>query len=81
MLCLDSLSTAMRSRACLASAAVSMSWIEGGERLTVSGEESDSCAFAARTSGSANSMHVILRVVGVVIVENMSDIAHILMIG
>ena len=48
----------------------------GGER-TVSGEEGDGSAVGAGTASSADTMDVILRVVGVVIVEHMGNVAHI----
>lgn len=50
-------------------------------QLTVSGEERNGCAVSAGTARSADTMDVILRVVGVVIVEHMSNIAHILKQG
>jgi hypothetical protein len=43
----------------------------------VSGEEGDGCAFGAGTASSADAVDVVLRVVGVVIVEHMSNVAHI----
>lgn len=46
--------------------------------LTVSGEEGDGGTRLASTTSTTNTVDVILRVVGVVIVEHMSDIAHIL---
>jgi hypothetical protein len=48
-----------------------------GKKRTVSGEERDGCALSAGTASSTNTMDVILRVVGVVIVEHMGNVAHI----
>lgn len=47
------------------------------EKLTVSGKEGDGCALGAGTASSANTVDVILRVVGVIIVQHMSNVAHI----
>lgn len=46
-------------------------------QLTVSGEESDCGTGSAGTSSTTNTVDVVLRVVGVVIVQHMSNIAHI----
>jgi len=48
------------------------------EIRTVSGEEGDGSAGLASAARSANAMDVVLRVVGVVIVEHVRDVAHIL---
>ena len=45
---------------------------------TVSSEQSDGCALRTRTTRPTDAMDVILGVVGVVIVENVRDVAHIL---
>lgn len=49
-----------------------------GKELTVSGKEGYGCAFSPSSSGSADAVDIVLRVVGVVIVEHMSDISDIL---
>ena len=53
----------------------------GGEgcvvKSTVSGEERDGCALGAGTASSTNTMDIILRIVGVVIVDHVSNVAHI----
>jgi hypothetical protein len=41
-------------------------------------EERDSCAFLSSTSSSADPMNIVLRIVGVVVVEDMSNISYIL---
>ena len=46
--------------------------------LTVSCEEGNSSTSATCSSGSAYAMNVILGVVGIVIVQHMSDISYIL---
>lgn len=46
-------------------------------KLTVSGEEGDSGTGGTGTSGTTNTVDVVLRVVGVIIVEHMSNVAHI----
>jgi hypothetical protein len=51
---------------------------EGGGELTVSGEECNGRAILPSSSGSADAVNIILRVVGIVIVEHMSDISNIL---
>jgi hypothetical protein len=47
-------------------------------RLTLCCEERDSCAFLSSTSSSADPMNIVLRIVGVVVVEDMSNISYIL---
>jgi hypothetical protein len=47
-------------------------------QLTVGGEESDSGTLAASTSCSANAVNIVLRIVGIVVVQNVSDISNIL---
>lgn len=47
----------------------------------VSGEQGDGGTSLASTAGSADTVDVVLRVVGVVIVEHMSNVAHILCKG
>lgn len=49
--------------------------------LTVSGEESNGSTLRTGTTSSADTMDVILGVVGVVIVEHVSNVAHILFEG
>lgn len=46
-------------------------------RPTISSEEGDGSASAASTTSTANAMHVVLRVVGVIIVENVSDVLDV----
>ena len=46
--------------------------------LTVSGEEGNGGTLRASTTSSANTVDVILRVIGVVIVQHVSDVAHVL---
>lgn len=46
--------------------------------LTVSGEEGDGSTLLASTTSTTNTVNVILRVVGIVIVEHMCNVAHIL---
>lgn len=48
------------------------------EILTVSGEEGNGSTLLAGTTSTTNTVDVILRVVGVVIVEHMCNVAHIL---
>lgn len=48
-------------------------------KRTVSGEQSDGCSSLASTTGTTDTVDVILRVVGVVIVEHMGNVAHIFM--
>lgn len=49
----------------------------GEPQLTVSGEESNGSTVGTGTSGTTNTMDVILRVVGVVVVEHVSDVTNI----
>lgn len=49
-----------------------------GAKLTVSGEKGDGSTLGASTTSSANSVDIILRVVGVVIVQDVSNVSHIL---
>ncbi len=44
---------------------------------TVSGEKDNGSAICTGTAGSANSVDIILRVVGVIIVQHVSDVAHV----
>ena len=46
-------------------------------KLTLSGEESDSSAFASSATSTANAMDIVLRVVWVVIVEHMSNVLDV----
>lgn len=48
-----------------------------GEELTVSGEEGNGSAVGSSTTGTSNTMDVILRVVRVVVVQHMGDVANI----
>jgi hypothetical protein len=45
--------------------------------LTVSGEERNGSSVLASTAGTTNTMDVILRVVRVVVVQHMGDVANI----
>jgi hypothetical protein len=47
-------------------------------KLTFSSEECDGGTLSSSTTCATNAMNVIFRVVGVVIVEHMSDISNIL---
>jgi hypothetical protein len=47
-------------------------------RLTVSSEEGYGGTIRAGTASSANTVDVILRIVGIIVVQNMSDVANIL---
>jgi hypothetical protein len=49
----------------------------GEGKLTLGGEEGDGRAFLASSPGSPDAVDIVFRVVGVVIVEDMSDIADI----
>lgn len=51
-------------------------WIRGIR--TLCSEQGDSGTVSASTTSSTNTMDIILRVVGIVIVQNMGDIANIL---
>lgn len=48
-------------------------------RLTVSSEECDSSTLGACTAGTANAVDVVLRIIWIVIVEHMGNVAHVLM--
>ena len=48
------------------------------KELTVSSEQGNGRALRTRTTRPADAVDVVLRVVGVVIVEHMRDVAHIL---
>jgi hypothetical protein len=48
-----------------------------GMGLTICGEECDGGALSTSASSSANSVHIVLRVVGVVVVHDMSNVLHI----
>ena len=50
-------------------------------KLTVSSEERDGSTLGTSTTSSANTVDVVLRVVRVVIVDHMRDVAHILRKG
>jgi hypothetical protein len=52
-----------------------------GWKLTVSGEESNGGTLGSSTASSADTMNIILRVVGIVIVEHMSNVANIFKTG
>lgn len=45
--------------------------------LTVSGEQGNGGTLSARTAGSTNTVNIVLRIVRVVIVKHMSDVANI----
>ena len=47
------------------------------EERTVSSKEGDGSAVGTGTSSSSNTMNIILRIVWIVIVEDVCDIAHI----
>jgi hypothetical protein len=47
-------------------------------QLTISGEEGNGGTLLSGTSSTANAVNVILRVVGVIVVEHMGDVANIL---
>lgn len=44
---------------------------------TVSGEEGNGGTLGTSTAGTTNTVDIVLRVVGVVVVEHVSDVAHI----
>lgn len=46
-------------------------------KLTVSGKESNGCASGSGTTSTTNTVDVVLRVIGVVVVEHMGDVANI----
>jgi hypothetical protein len=46
-------------------------------KLTVSGEEGNGSTLGTGTSSTTNTVDIVLRVVGVIIVEHMSDVANI----
>lgn len=52
--------------------------IERNFQLTVSGEERDSRSIGTSSASTANTVNIILRVVGVVVVQHMCDVANIL---
>lgn len=67
-----------RSRACLESTAdVSEELGEMTQIHTLSGEEGNGSTSLTSTTCATDTVNVILRVVGVIIVENVSDIANI----
>ena len=73
----------MRSRACFWSIA---RLVKGGcdivkEQLTISSKKSDGSSICTGTTSSTNTMNIILRIVRVVIVEHMSNIADIFIYG
>jgi len=45
--------------------------------LTISGKQSDGSAFGTGTTGTTNAVDVVLRVVGVVVVQHMRDVADV----
>jgi hypothetical protein len=45
--------------------------------LTVSGEQSDGSTLAASTTGTADTMDIILRVVWIIVVEHMRDVLDV----
>lgn len=47
-------------------------------KLTLSGEKGDGGALLASTACSADAMNIILRIVGIVIVQHVSNVSHIL---
>lgn len=46
-------------------------------RLTVSGEESDGRSLRTSSASTTNSVNIILRIVGIVVVQHMGDVANI----
>lgn len=46
-------------------------------KLTVSGEERNGSSVLASTAGTTNTMDIILRVVRVIVVQHMGDVANI----
>ena len=51
---------------------------ESSERiLTVSGEQCDCSSLGSCTTGTANAMDVVLRVVGIVVVQDMCDVLDV----
>lgn len=69
-----------KSRACLESKGIKVSiiyraWI--ARKLTVSGEEGNGGTLGTRTTSSANTVNVVFRVVGVVIIQDMSNVTNI----
>ena len=75
------MSTATRSRACFESVEVCqpllIAPLKEKKKLTVSGEEGDCCSGGTGAASSANAMHVVFGVIGIVIVQHMSDIANV----
>lgn len=51
-----------------------------GDRLTISGEERNGSALGASTTGPPNTMNIVLGVIGVIVVQNMSDVTNIFII-
>lgn len=51
---------------------------ETGEELTVSGKKGNGGTLLASTTSTTNTVDIVLRIVGVVIVEHMRNVAHIL---
>jgi len=49
--------------------------------LTVSCEKGDGRPLGTGATSSPNAVDVVLRVIGIVIVEHMSDVAHVLISG
>lgn len=72
----------MRSRACLASGDDCQQHPQGIEwndqKRTVSGKERDRRSFGTRTACTPDTVHVILRVVWIVIIYDMGNVANIL---
>jgi len=48
-----------------------------GSLRTFSREQSDGCACRASTAGTSNTMNVIFRVIGIIIIEDMSNVLNI----
>lgn len=48
-----------------------------GNQLTISGKEGDGSALGAGTASTTDTVDVILRVVGVVVVQHVGDVANV----
>lgn len=71
----------MRSRACLESVTVSIACpreTRCRQELTIRGEERNGRASRAGTTSTSDSVDVILRVIGVIVVQHMGNVPNVL---
>lgn len=79
MFCLASCKILSKSRACLASDEIvsNLKRTRKIDRLTVGGEKGDCGTQSSCSTCSSNTVDIIFRVVGIVIVDHMSNVSHI----